>query len=142
MEPSQSHSGSETILVTDDEPVALDFCTLALRRAGYHVLSATSGEQALGYFQSGRSQIDLALIDVVMPRMSGIELVKRIEELNLNTRIVLMSGYSPDEVKRLLGSDASQYRSMWKPFEAGTLAKMIRNVLDNLPVGKSFGKAT
>jgi two-component system cell cycle sensor histidine kinase/response regulator CckA len=128
-EPSEN--GLETIVVVDDQAVVLEFCRTTLERAGYKVFTAANGEQALGLFEPNRSPVDLALIDIVMPGMSGIELVKRLEKLNLGLRIVLMSGYSPDEVKRVVGEPASQYRSMWKPFEARTLVQMIKNALDS-----------
>jgi DNA-binding NtrC family response regulator len=124
---------SANIVVVDDEPVALEFCRSTLIRAGYNVFTAVGGEQALTYFQPNRSPVDLALIDVVMRGMNGLELAQRLEQLSPGTRIVLMSGYSPDEVKKILGDNATQYRSMWKPFEAGTLVQMIKNVLD-MPV--------
>ena len=123
-----SGAGSETIVVVDDQPVVLEFCHTTLERAGYKVFTASSGAQALRFFEPSRSPVDLALIDIVMPGMSGIELAKRLEKAN--TRIVLMSGYSPDEVNRVIGEDASQYRSMWKPFDAATLVQMTRNALD------------
>jgi DNA-binding NtrC family response regulator len=128
-----SGATSGTIIVVDDEPIALEFCRSTLVRAGYNVLTANGGEQALNHFKSYRSPIDLALIDIVMPGMNGVELVKRLEKLNLGTRIVLMSGYSPDEVKRIVADDASSYRSMWKPFQAATLVQTVKNVLDTPP---------
>jgi DNA-binding NtrC family response regulator len=125
-----NEAGSETIVVIDDQPVVLEFCRVTLERAGYTVFTASNAEQALSFFEPNRSPVDLALIDIVMPGMSGIELAKRLEALNLSVRIVLMSGYSPDEVKRVVGEHACQYRSMWKPFEARTLVQMIKNALD------------
>src|SRR5438128_986838 len=110
-------AGITTIVVVDDEPIALEFCRSTLVRAGYNVLTASTAEQALSHFESYRSPIDMALIDVVMPGMNGVDLVKSLEKLNLSTRIVLMSGYSPEEVERIVADDASSYRSMWKPFE-------------------------
>ena len=107
----------------------MEFGRYALIRAGYNVYTASSGEEALMYLRPHRSPVDLALVDVVMPGMSGVELVQRLEKLNLNTRIVLMSGYSPPEVQRILGKDTACYRSMWKPFEAATLTQMVNNVL-------------
>ena len=98
-----SQNGTETIVVVDDQAVVLEFCRTTLERAGYTVFTASNGEQALTFFEPNRSPVDLALIDIVMPGMSGIELAKRLEGLNTGMRIVLMSGYSPDEVKRLLG---------------------------------------
>ena len=125
-----SGSGAETIVVIDDQAVVLEFCRVTLERAGYKVFTATNGEQALSFFEPNRSPIALALVDIVMPGMSGVELATRLERLNKGLRIVLMSGYSPDEVKRVVGEHAAQYRSMWKPFEARTLVQMIKNALD------------
>ena len=129
-----SETGSEAIVVVDDQAVVLEFCRTTLERAGFTVFTASNGEQALSLFEPNRSPINLALIDVVMPGMSGVELAKRLERLNTAVRIVLMSGHSPDEVKRVVGESASQYRSMWKPFEARTLVRMIKNALDGEPL--------
>jgi two-component system cell cycle sensor histidine kinase/response regulator CckA len=131
MEELISENAVETIVIVDDQQAVLEFCRTTLERAGYRVFTAANGEQALKLFEPNRSPVDLALIDIVMPGMSGIELAKRIERLNLGVRIVLMSGYSPVEVKRVVGEYAAQYRSMWKPFEARTLVQMIKNALDD-----------
>jgi DNA-binding response OmpR family regulator len=128
-----SEGASETIVVVDDQPVVLEFCRVTLERAGFKVFTASSGDQALSFFEPNRSPVDLALIDIVMPGMSGIELAKRLEKLGNGVRIVLMSGYSPDEVKRVVGERAAHYRSMWKPFEPRTLVQMIKNALDSEP---------
>src|SRR5436309_4172548 len=127
-EPSADES--QTIVVVDDQLVVLDFCRTTLEGAGYKVFTASNGKDALNLFEPNRSPIDLALIDLVMPGMSGVELARRIEEVNTNTRIVFMSGFSPEEVKRVVGEDAAQYPSMWKPFEPRTLVQMIKNALN------------
>jgi CheY-like chemotaxis protein len=121
---------STNIVVVDDEPAPLEFCCSALRRAGYTVWAASSAKQALQYFQPHRPAVALALIDIVMPETSGIALIKQLEQLNPPKRIILMSGYAPDEVKRLVGTEAARYRTIWKPFEAETLIRSVKNVLD------------
>ena len=129
-----SENGSETIVVVDDQAVVLEFCRVTLERAGFKVFTASSGDQALSFFEPNRSPVDLALIDIVMPGMSGIELAKRLEGSNTGVRIVLMSGYSPDEIKRVVGESAAHYRSIWKPLEPRTLVQMIKNALDGEPL--------
>ncbi len=136
-----TESRSGTIVVVDDQSVVLEFCRTTLERAGYKVFTASNGEQALSLFEPNRSPVDLALIDIVMPGMSGIELAERLEGLNLSVRIVLMSGYAPDDVKRVIGEHAANYRSMWKPFEARTLVQMIKNALDGDPPKRVFVEA-
>jgi len=140
---SHRQDRAETIVVVDDEPVALEFCVTTLKRAGYQVFTASSGQQALTFFQPNRSPVDLALVDIVMPGMSGIELVRRLEKLDTDTKVVLMSGYSPDEIQRVVGDGASDYRCMWKPFEAGALVQMIGNVLAKREQNReSLGEST
>ena len=128
-----ARTGSETIVVVDDQPVALKFCSSALRVAGYQVLTASSGKKALSVFQQNSTPVALALIDIVMPEMSGIELIKAADRLKPPKRVILMSGYAPDEVKRLVGPEAADYRCIWKPFEAEALLRLVRNVLDAPP---------
>jgi DNA-binding response OmpR family regulator len=125
---------SETVAVVDDQAVVLEFCSTTLERAGFKVFTASSGDRALSFFEPNRSPVDLALIDIVMPGMRGIELAKRLEGLNTGVRIVLMSGYSPDEIKRVVGESAAHYRSIWKPLEPRTLVQMIKNALDGEPL--------
>jgi CheY-like chemotaxis protein len=120
---------SETILVVDDDAVALEFCCSVLEHDGYRVLRAEKGEEALDVCRSD-ARIDMALVDVVMPDMGGIELVKQMESLERTPKVALISGYSPEEVGRLIGEEGSTYRIFWKPFDIRIFLQMIRNVLD------------
>jgi len=120
---------SETILVVDDEASLREFCSTVLGSEGYRVLSAGTGPEALKIC-SNSGPIDLVLVDVVMPAMNGIDLAKQIEIREGAPKIALISGYTPDEVERLIGADGSRYRIFWKPFEIGIFLQMIRNVLD------------
>ena len=119
----------ETILVVDDEASLREFCSTVLTAEGYRVLTAGNGPQALKICANA-SPIDLVLVDVVMQGLNGIELAKQIEVPAGAHKIALISGYSPDEVERLIGADGSRYRIFWKPFEIGIFQQMIRNVLD------------
>jgi CheY-like chemotaxis protein len=134
------HRVSEAILIVDDDPAVLKICRLILWRAGYKVLAASSGVEALGICRELDSSIHLALIDVIMPGMNGIELAKSLQQLNQPIRIVFMSGYGMEEIKELIGKGTSAYRIIWKPFEPETLVRMLRNVLDEpLRRGKETG---
>jgi CheY-like chemotaxis protein len=124
-----------TILVVDDEPVVLKYCGEMLKRGGYIVLPASHGEEALRLYREHKGHIDLALVDVVMPVMSGIELIGRLKKLNPQMRVVLMSGGLPTELKSLLGPEGSKLRIMWKPIEREALLSMIRQLLDKPTAG-------
>ena len=117
----------ETILLVDDEPTVLTLCQRILNLGGYGVLPASSGEEALRLLQDRTATIDLALLDVMMPGMNGIELADRIQSANPSIRIVLMSGYGPNEVARVVG--VGRYRIIWKPFKTESLLRMIENAV-------------
>jgi CheY-like chemotaxis protein len=119
----------EAILVVDDDACVLDFCCSALEKEGYVVLRAASGEDALDLCRT-QARIDLALVDLVMPGMNGIELVKRLETMEGGTRVALISGCCPEEVASLIGEEGSGYRIFWKPFDLRIFPQMVRNMLD------------
>jgi len=118
----------ETILVVDDEPTILTLCQRILNLGGYSVLPASGGEAALRIVAQPReTPIDMALLDVMMPVMNGVELARRIQKLSPATKIVLMSGFGPKEIGAVVGQHP--YRLIWKPFKTESLLQMIENAL-------------
>src|SRR4051794_17524713 len=94
-----------TILLVDDEPAVLKLCNQILNLGGYHVIQATGGEEACRLLQKGSAVPDMALLDVIMPGMNGIELARRLQSSYPSMKIVLMSGYGPREVSRVIGAE-------------------------------------
>src|SRR5262249_7142001 len=125
---TEAHVEMSTILLVDDEPAVLNLCQQILKLGGYNVLPASSGQEALRLCQSSNTVIHLFLLDIVMPGMNGIELAQRLQSMNPSARVVLMSGYAHEEIASLICGDS--YRIIWKPFRAGSLLRMIENVLD------------
>jgi CheY-like chemotaxis protein len=117
-----------TILVVDDEPAVLTLCQRMLRSGGYGVVTASSGEAALGLAGNDQHAIDLALLDVMMPGMNGIELASRLRAAHPKLPIVLMTGYSIVEIKGIIGEH--HYRIIWKPFKTDSLLRMIDNAFE------------
>ena len=95
---------------------------------GYSVLAASGGQEALRLLESKPERVDLALLDVMMPGMNGFELAKRIQAARRGTPVVLMSGYGPQEIARVVG-DLKPYRIIWKPFKTESLLRMLENAL-------------
>jgi two-component system, cell cycle sensor histidine kinase and response regulator CckA len=118
----------ETVLVVDDEPIVLNLCRRMLEFGGYRVLTAGGGNEALQLLQGNTQRIDLALLDVIMPAMNGIELANLLRQASPGIRIVLTSGFGPKEIGRVAG-DAQPYRIIWKPFKTESLVRMIENAL-------------
>ena len=124
-----------TILLVDDEPTVLKLCNQILNLGGYTVLQATGGEEAFRLLQRSGTVPDMALLDVIMPVMNGIELARKLQSTYPTVKIVLMSGYGPREVARVVGAE-NPYRIIWKPFKAQSLLQMIDNVMSE-PTGAS-----
>jgi two-component system, cell cycle sensor histidine kinase and response regulator CckA len=88
-----------SILVVDDEASLVQLVTMILRQSAYTVLSASSGVEALMVYSSYRTEVDLVLTDIMMPGMNGIELAQRIRALKPTVKILLMSGFTPDNIE-------------------------------------------
>lgn len=116
----------ETILVVDDDPAVVTMCGQALKFRGYRVLDAHGAEEALRQTQA--APVHVALIDIVMPGTNGIELARILSHQSPDTRVIFMSGFSPDEISRLVG-DCRHYGFIWKPFRLESLFHMVENVL-------------
>jgi two-component system cell cycle sensor histidine kinase/response regulator CckA len=119
-----------TILVVDDDRGVLDLCQRILELGGHSVLPCSGGEDAVRVVQSSAESIDLAVLDIIMPGMNGIQLADRIRLMSSSLPIILMTGYSLREVQEITGEN-NPYRIIWKPFKADSLLRMIENGLAN-----------
>jgi CheY-like chemotaxis protein len=126
--PAKSE-GAETILVVEDEARVRKLVAGVLTSRGYKVLEAMRGEEAIRLLQAHEGPVDMALVDVVMPEMSGSDLVRQIEPLHPGMRVLYISGYT-DEAIVHHGIPSSGAAFLQKPFLPETLARKVREVLD------------
>jgi two-component system cell cycle sensor histidine kinase/response regulator CckA len=123
------YRGTETILLVDDNRGVRTFLAKALRSLGYTVLEAADGEEAVRLTEHHQGPLDLLLSDVVMPRMSGWELVRTLRRRRAALPVLLISGYpSLEGVERDQGEEGEEI--VRKPFASEELAKRIRSLLD------------
>jgi signal transduction histidine kinase len=130
--PTSSPSGSETILLVEDESGVRRMSRTILETQGYTVLEAASGEEALVIARSHEGVIHLVATDVIMPGMSGRVLWDRLRALRPNSRVLFMSGYTDDVIARH-GVLESGIAFLQKPFTPHGLAEKVRDVLDAAP---------
>ena len=128
-----SSSGSETILIVEDEPVVRRLTVRALTERGYHVLEAEDGESALEVARAHKGDLQLLVTDVVMPGMNGKELADRLTTDRPDLRVLYISGYAEHAVVRQ-GVLVEGIAFLSKPFDLSELARTVREVLDKASV--------
>jgi CheY-like chemotaxis protein len=127
----------ETILVVEDaESIRSMVCSM-LAQSGYHCLQAGDGEEALDVLQADGDTVSLVLTDIIMPRMTGAELARRVSFTRPNIRIMFMSGFADDPVVRSIETSAAVFLA--KPFTANILTEKVREVLDHPWLGLQAG---
>jgi PAS domain S-box-containing protein len=128
----RSPTGTETILLVEDETSVLSLILRTLARQGYNILPAATPAEALQVCSSHPAPIHLLLTDVIMPKMSGRDLAERIQKLRPGIRVIFMSGYTTDIMEQQ-GHLPAGLHVMQKPFAGAVLAQRIRAALDAPP---------
>jgi PAS domain S-box-containing protein len=129
-EPAGSLEGSETILLVEDDEAVRKLSCLALESRGYDVLAAETGEQALEFLSIiGPNYIDLVVTDVVMPGMSGAQMIAKLSEVYPDVRVLYVSGYTEDATIHHGVLDQG-VEFLQKPFTPDGLARRVRQLLD------------
>jgi len=134
--PQNASSGSETILLVEDEPAVRDATAEFLKRQGYRVLQATDGVEALALAKQYPDPIHLTVTDVVMPNMSGGQMATEIHALRPSTKLLFVSGYAGKTVldHKVFDLDTN---FLQKPYTLKQLSAKIRAALDADPARSS-----
>ncbi len=121
--------GSETILLAEDDVTIRELSQSFLESAGYTVLTASDGEEALHVFDEHADEIDLALLDVMMPKLGGRAVFNRIREARPGIRVLFSSGYSMNAIHTSFVLDEG-LQLLQKPYPRDVLLQRVREVLD------------
>ncbi len=120
----------ELVLLVEDEPALRQLAVLMIGRLGYQVIDTANGDEALQQVLEKGVRPDVVLTDVVIPGMSGPELVDRLRETLPDVKIIYMSGYTDDAISKDGVVDPG-LNFLQKPFTMSALATTIRTALDN-----------
>jgi|GEM_PF-5779908 len=128
------YAGTGTIFVIDDENVMRNIFSKMLSQCGYRVVTAEDGESAIAAFTEEHASIDLVILDISMPRMSGDQVFARFKEIDSSVPILLTSGFDQDRrVKRIEVSSTAGF--LHKPFSIYELSKTVHNIFVDLNKG-------
>jgi nitrogen-specific signal transduction histidine kinase/CheY-like chemotaxis protein len=130
-EPAQPepHRSSEMILLVEDEPAVRRLARRCLEAQGFRIIEAANGPEALELCAARVGELDMLLTDVVMPRMSGVELASRLTAIDPRLRVLYMSGYTEDTLGQR-GVLSPETAFLTKPFTPAALTAAVRAALD------------
>ena len=131
-EPAATQRGSATILVVEDEKSVRKLVMEVLPKLGYRVLAAADGEEAIKVFERWGDQIDLVLLDAILPKFGGREVYEQIRKRKPSVRFVFTSGYNEEFINRKFELDPS-FLFLRKPFSTKELTALIQTALARRP---------
>ena len=121
---------STTILLVDDEDIIIDVAQELLKKIGYKVLTAKSGTAAIELYKANQDEIDMVILDMIMPVMDGGETYDRLKEINPDIKVLLSSGYSIDgQASEIIQRGCNGF--IQKPFNMKDLSQTIREILSS-----------
>jgi len=121
--------GSELVLVVDDEETMQELARELLEEGGYRVLVAPNGQEAVDIYRRRFAEIDLVVLDLMMPGMDGSQTYKELKKINPSVRAFFCTGYMPDHVADTLLKQ-EELQMIHKPFHPPAFLKLVREALD------------
>jgi two-component system cell cycle sensor histidine kinase/response regulator CckA len=121
--------GSETILIADDEEMIRKMTKQIFEEFGYTVYEACNGKEAIDIFKDHKNEIDLMIIDVIMPGINGMQVYDEVKDVSPHTKILLTSGYDKGMLKEIPAN--SDVEVITKPFSTYRIMGKIREIFDN-----------
>jgi len=126
--PPEKPKGSPKVLLIDDDETVRDVTTALLENLGYKVLCAKSGAEGLALYKSNQQEIDLIMLDLVMPEMNGEETFSNLRKIDPDATVLIISGFDAEEsVAGLIEAGAAGF--LQKPFQLNPLAKALQRAL-------------
>jgi CheY-like chemotaxis protein len=127
-DPETIFTGQGTILLVDDEDGILEIGKSMIEFLGYRVITAHTGAEALDLYANHKEKIDLVLLDMIMPGMSGGKVYDQLKAIDPQVNVLLISGYSVEsEAKEILSRGCNSF--MQKPFKIKELSRKIRDII-------------
>ena len=118
----------ETVLLIDDDDMVTDVAAQILNNSGYGVISAKNGKDAIEVYKANQDRIDMAVLDMILPDMSGMDTYEKLKEINPGIKVLLASGYEIDsQASNIMERGCDGF--IQKPFNMSELIKTIGDIL-------------
>jgi len=128
--PEELLKGTETILLVDDEDMIIDVGQGMLKALGYTVLVARGGKEAIELYRANKDNIDMVILDMIMPQIGGGKAYDRMKKINPDIKVLLSSGYSINgQAEEILDRGCDGF--IQKPFNMSQFSQKIREILDS-----------
>ena len=122
------NEGKKTVLIVDDEEILIDIEDSMLQRIGYNTLKASNSAEACQLYNDEKEQIDLVVLDIIMPDENGTTTYKRLKRINTDVKVLVSTGYGRDgNVEEILND--SQNALILKPFKFVEFSSKIDKIL-------------
>lgn len=129
LSPEENQSGAgAAVLFVDDEEIIRRIGTQILAQNGYKVFTANDGIEALGIYEQNKATIKCVILDLVMPRLDGMQAFRQLRRSAPDLGIILTTGYGEEEIRRRFGGLKLQ-GFLRKPFSAASLSEMVREAI-------------
>jgi PAS domain S-box-containing protein len=129
LEAEPPSGGTETVLLAEDDAAVLEFHRMIFEEAGYRVIEAVDGRDALNKFTEHMAEVDILATDVIMPKMNGKSLYEEIRKIRPDMKVLFMSGYTKDIIVER-GILEDEFSVITKPVTSYELLKKVREILD------------
>ena len=129
-----------TILLVDDEPLILQYCQEMIKSLGFSVIAAEEAEKAVQIYRAHYQDIDIAILDMIMPKMNGLQLFGALQAINPKIKTIITTGYALDSrISKIIVNNSHQY--LKKPYTREQLANSIANLMDPEQASCAMAKA-
>jgi two-component system cell cycle sensor histidine kinase/response regulator CckA len=118
-----------TILMVDDEPLILQYCQEMIKSLGFSVIAVQEAEKAIQIYRIHHQDIDIAILDMIMPKTNGLQLFGALQAINPKIKTIITTGYALDSrISEIIINNSHQY--LKKPYTREQLANCIANLMD------------
>lgn len=131
-EKHKTDNGPLSVLVVDDEPDVNGLICNILKKQGINTVSAFNGKQAVEMVNNHPDSFCLAIVDLTMPEMDGVETFRNLLQIRPNMRVIMASGYDADEIIKKFGAQSLPEHFLKKPFDYGSVTRLVDELISGL----------